>query len=232
MNPLVCAICLTADRHQMTDRAVQCFLAQTYDNKHLLIYDTGKKPYRLDRLASSCITLVCDGPEMAGTIGALRNRANALAPPGTEILAHWDSDDWSNQYRLQDQVVCLNVYDKDCVGYGEMLFWDSRPTGRIVEILGEAWVYTGDSYHMIGTSLCYWRKTWEAKLFRETSAGEDHHFQEGIKRFAFPSLLSSGPVMIAEIHGKNTCAKIDPANKKHWRRAIEYDKLAAEIMKL
>src|SRR5450631_3368313 len=99
-KPSVAAICLTADRQALTDRAVQCFLSQTYENKWLLIYDTGKKPYTLDRLASSRIILVQDGAEMSRPIGALRNTANSLAI-NTEILMHWDSDDWSGPYRIE-----------------------------------------------------------------------------------------------------------------------------------
>lgn len=41
-QPRVVCLCLTADRPAMTDRAVRCFIDQTYVNKHLLILDTGR----------------------------------------------------------------------------------------------------------------------------------------------------------------------------------------------
>jgi hypothetical protein len=244
--PLVTAICLTADRQQLTDRAVACFLSQTYKNSHLLIYDTGKKPYRLECLASSRIILVCDGPEMSGPIGALRNRANALAPPGTEILVHWDSDDWSGPYRIQDQVQTLIDSGRDCVGYRSVLFW-RRETWKDALVdegyrPGQAWAYNNvNPAYCIGASLCYWQRVWERKKFKETlpsvaGQGEDKEWLRHVDSEGLPAIWDSGSMvpLVCEIHGGNTMQynlENEERGPTGWKRVPEWDTRLAEIMK-
>jgi len=233
-TPQVCAICLTADRQALTDRAVACFLAQTYKPSHLLIYDTGKKPYRLNCLASSRITVVNDGHEMARAIGALRNTANGLTPPGTDILIHWDSDDWSSPHRIADQVACLPESGRDCVGYNSVLFWRR----------GEAWAYTNrNSDYCIGASLCYWRKTWERQPFKgnrpdmaKRALGEDKEFLQHIDAEGFPAIFEDHATLVCEIHGGNTMSydleAMQATGDTFWRRAPQFDAKLAELMKL
>jgi hypothetical protein len=182
-QPTVSAICLTADRQAYTDRAVQCFLSQTYDNSRLLIYDTGKKPYRHENIGSSRLVFIHDGAEMAGTIGKLRNAAHAVTD--SEVLIHWDSDDWSAPHRIEEQVRLLQASNADIVGYNDLLFWDS--------LKSEAWMWRhADHKSPVGTSLCYWRKYWETHPFTGTSAGEDRLFTLGQRTSACTSLQSYG----------------------------------------
>ncbi len=231
-TPKVACICLTADRHEMTNRAVQCFLSQTYHPSVMIIYDTGKKRYLLERLSSSRIVLVYDGPEQARTIGAMRNIANSLAGPTADVFAHWDSDDWSHPNRLTDQVALLTSSGMQACGYREMLFWRYP----------EAWIYRHASGKFcIGTSLMYWRSTWTQKPFQETSAGEDFHFQRNMKTAAKTCFCLSRatqkaePLMIAQLHGGNTHARIDQSetvNQHEWKREPGWDARVQELMKL
>ncbi len=41
MNPLVTCLCLTRNRRAWLPRAIGCFLAQTYEERELLIVDDG-----------------------------------------------------------------------------------------------------------------------------------------------------------------------------------------------
>lgn len=203
MQPTVCALCLTADRQALTDRAVRSFLAQDYENRRLLIWDTGKTAYDCFDLVlhDNRLTLVRDYP---AAIGKMRNdalwwlTAAAKATPGiNDIICHWDSDDWSAPTRISDQVKLLVESGKDAVGYREMLFWDSRGPG-------EAWLYTNvDSRYCVGTSLAYWRSTWESKPFPECHIGEERHWVKERKTLGIP-LDAGSPKMIACIHGSNT----------------------------
>ena len=232
-QPTVSAICLTADRQAYTDRAVQCFLSQTYENAWLLIYDTGKKPYSLDRLATSRIIIAKEGAEMSGTIGKLRNQAHSLITD-SEVLIHWDSDDWSAPHRIEEQVRLLQASNADIVGYNDLLFWDS--------VKSEAWMWRhADHKSPVGTSLCYWRKYWETHPFTGTSAGEDRLFTLGQRTSACTSLQSYGdnpdqqgswrPMLVAELHGGNTHAKVTP-EALEWKRETGWDGRLKELMKL
>lgn len=243
-EPTVCAILLTADRPELARRAVECFRAQTYPAKRLLIFDSGQEmDPSLEREDLSEFWV----PAPTGlTIGDLRNRANAF---WTEypVIVHWDSDDWSHPNRIAEQVELLQSSGADAVGYNEMLFWRERVESKVGEIdPGTAWLYTGS---ILGTSLCYWRQTWERVRFRSQRAnpmhdkgvGEDHDFlldlhAAGMKSVGVSSLVPNpmDPLMIARIHGSNTSNAYSPADmareSQHWKRVPEWDQFCRRTM--
>ncbi len=206
-SPTVACICLTKDRPEMLKRAVAAFRAQAYEQKRLLILDTGAPGMSFDG----------DGiihayrPEWKGfTIGHLRNEANYLAIGlmDADILAHADDDDWQGPNRLTEQVALLQSGDFDAVGYSEMLFWDSRKTEHVQRIAkcmglggyeerGEAWSYRHPlPNYALGTSLLYHRRTWEAKPFADLPQSgddvcEDFVFQSGLRVKSVSSLSYS-----------------------------------------
>jgi hypothetical protein len=190
MSPRVVCICLTRDRPRFLDRARRCFEAQTYPNKRLYVINTAFSPFA----------------DM--TIGALRNIA-VHAAEDADVIAHWDDDDWSGPERLTEQVEMLTP-DVDAVGYRDMLFYDSQRS--------EAWLYRGAANFCVGTSLMYWRRTWERKRFADTSEGEDGAFQLGLVTRSVPA----GMRMIAEIHGTNTWGKIYPKTNE-FSRSPQFD---------
>lgn len=185
---------LTADRPEMTRRAIESFRAQTYENKRLLIFDTST-----ERVDFGAFT-IWDPGERGRSIGHLRNAANANAvgwgvwhldqpekfvPP--DILMHFDSDDVSHPLRMAEQVEFLldmqsaGDHSAQVVGYSDLVFWNSTkcmievdPSIRVgngvqgtVKSVGEAWLYSSDPRFasMPGSSFCYWRSTWENKPF-------------------------------------------------------------------
>lgn len=250
-QPTVTAIMLTADRQAQTDRAVASFLAQTYKQSHLLIYDTGKKPYRLECLASSRIVIIRDGPEMARPIGAMRNVANSIAV-ASDILIHMDSDDLSGPYRIQDQVQTLIDSGKECVGYRSVLFYRkvmSKDTVRGERYeSGEAWAYHNiQPTYCIGASFCYWRKVWERQKFREDlpgperGMGEDREWLRHVDSEGYPGIsgemvtvaMRGTPSLVCEIHGGNTMI-YNPEDQDRgptgWTRAPEWDAKLRTLM--
>ena len=271
-KPTVCAILLTADRPEFARRAVESFRRQTYPAKRLLVYDTGAEDVEMDWLGDEedsrhqdIEVLESAGVDHHGerkTIGYLRNRANAAAAErDASILIHFDDDDWSHPNRIAEQVALLQSSGADCVGYREMLFWAGQraqieidpsrcgPDGAgvlgIVKSVGEAWLYSNrNPGYALGTSLCYWRKTWERKPFTATSRGEDLQFITGLKCVGVPSTFRwmgpscSGhedlqPRMIARIHPGNTSDAYKPealARASEWRRVPEWDSDARKVM--
>lgn len=267
MNPHVTAILLTADRQAFTDRAVKCFLAQTYENKRLLILDSGNGFYPAGHDGNnfggkSPMQYIRDARCIGQSVGRLRNWANAEASKmHTEVLMHWDSDDWSAPTRMEEQVRFLIDSKADMVGYNEMLFWDTLkcsilvdpskrgPNGEgclgTVESIGEAWRYRSTHPHdILGTSLCYWREVWERRLFADTSQGEDERFVRGLNCAAqssiaydnlMPGLIPEPrPLMVATIHGGNTSKAYQEVGQhpQHWTREEQFDSRLREICAL
>jgi hypothetical protein len=99
---------------------------------------------------------------------------------------------------------------------------------------GEAWLYTAqDPRYCVGSSLCYWRSTWERKPFPAVTHGEDTQWQTGLKRASVSSINGihkqqpfeydpPEPRLIATIHGGNTALHIDE-KAQEWRRVPEWD---------
>lgn len=215
--PTVCAVMLANGRDAMVARAVASFRAQTYPECHLLIWNTGTPDQFFEHALGSASITVAYSPER-GTIGALRNAANAIV--SADIIAHWDSDDWSEPRRIEKQVALLQSSGVDCVGYRDMLFWREPP--------GEAWLYTG---HLLGSSMCYRRAAWQRIPFEDKSHGEDYLWWKQQRCAAVSSLADSDPRMICSIHPGNTSpdyAKI--AQKSEWQRAPQWDGTAARVM--
>ncbi len=282
---------LASGREEMVARAVRSFQAQTYRNKRLLILDNGR-PRIQASLPGNAAYVTAD----PASIGVLRNVANKFAGQltGADIIAHWDSDDWSHPNRIAEQVALLQSSGAECVGYNEMLFWNTpdavsrreilvdaknirqegydqhglpvmvrkaRPFDVNVNLEGEAWLYRSQlPNYAIGTSMMYWRGTWERNPFPDRSEGCDDlywHTGDRVKITSVSALLHqvcekieippssddqrswkkyvAGPIsresrMIASIHGGNTCAEIKPGVE--WTRVPDWDEYCRREMKL
>jgi hypothetical protein len=188
----VCCVMLVNGREAMVRRAVKAFQAQTYSAKRLLIWDTGELTQDLDSTGEGdgeVVHIPAAAYRMpVPTIGALRNEAIAF---WTEypIILHWDSDDWSHPNRIAEQVALLQSSGKQCVGYRDMLFWDTTP-GQFCS----AWLYTNPlQKYCLGTSFCYWREAWERRPFEAIGGapkgrGEDLQWLRGIDSLGVSSL--------------------------------------------
>ena len=255
-QPTVCAVMLTADRPELARRAVECFRRQTYQRKYLAVWDSGVKASSIE--AGDDELWIRETPS-GEPIGTLRNSLVRVCGPA-DIIVHLDDDDWSHPNRIAEQVAILQSSGADCVGYREMLFsrrmvsrmmCDSfggeGPDGRIEVDRYEAWLYSNPNPgYTLGTSLCYWRRTWERKPFPATNVGEDLQFCTGLKCFGVSSLSghhlsNSGfmattgldPRMIARIHAGNTSTAYDPAKmakNSEWKRVPEWDAHCRSVM--
>lgn len=214
----------------MLKRAIRSFQAQTYQNKRMLIVNSGLGPQIKE---TADIKERCFIGADAMTIGALRNLGNGDASEA-DILIHFDDDDWSHSARIAEQVALLQASGKEAVGYREMLFWRDRIPAKVAHDITamiaqfpseafplpahlrlhgpEAWLYSSGNPRMcLGTSLCYWRSVWERRPFEDKQVGEDAAWLLGVDSFgvpAFEPVVYNGPPvnarMIASIHGGNT----------------------------
>ncbi len=229
---------LVSGRPKMTARAVQSFIAQTYENKYLLLWDTGDPHYAPPFVYDPHFVEIWHrsaGP----SIGQLRNEA--IAETRCDMVAHfdsddlWDDDDWSHPNRLAEQVALLQDSGRECVGYREVLFWNTRKSD------GEAWIYRNpfDPSYCVGASLMYYRSVWERRPFEHVSKGEDTRWLMGVKSLGVSGLHgplaqnADAPRLICQIHAGSTSQGTPPKEKKaEWERAPQWDAYCRERMVL
>lgn len=103
----ISCLMVTADRRQLAERAVDCFLAQTYPNRELVVVDDGAQDYAplLARVPPERLIHRRLPKDPATTLGALRNLSLDLARG--DLITQWDDDDWFDPARLARQVVAL-----------------------------------------------------------------------------------------------------------------------------
>jgi glycosyltransferase involved in cell wall biosynthesis len=249
-EPLVCAIMLTRDRPEMAARAVRSFRAQTYELRMLLVYDSSAVLHPELIGDSELVEIYNPTPNDGRSVGSLRNDAARMVPSGT-IIIHWDDDDYSHPNRIAEQVALLQSegpaesWSEDhpetpkrylpgevvrrpleAVGYREMLFWREQAQ--------ETWrFHNPEPQYCLGTSLCYWRSTWQKRPFPDypkgqgpvrSGRGEDTDWlrdpktlqyvvrSKGVTSFAQTgpahregdyAIVPSEPRMIASIHAGN-----------------------------
>tara|TARA_R110000868_G_scaffold387731_1_gene656388 strand:- start:224 stop:904 length:681 start_codon:yes stop_codon:yes gene_type:complete len=220
-----CVMLMSPGREVFQHQAVACYNSQTYTGGLRLL------------------TLPADP---ARTIGAMRNYANSLLTD-CDIVCHWDDDDWSHEDRIAEQVALLKATAADCVGYNKMLFWDQRPGQQDgMDALSAAWRYGNPNpRYALGTSLCYWRKAWEARPFPDLQHGEDTEWLKRVNCYAISAVpvyvrCPDDPPMIARIHSGNSSSAYDraemvrhnelPAAERQWVRAWGYDNFCREVM--
>ena len=262
-EPTVCAILLTADRPEYARRAVECFKRQTYPAKRLLILDSGVTQLGFDSVSIARGEFYVRGERgpILPTIGELRNMANGIRHfEEPDIFVHFDDDDHSHRNRIAEQVALLQSSGADAVGYREMLFWRQHDAPHHIAeepdtwTGDQAWIYSNpDPRYCLGTSLCYWRKTWERKPFEATNQGEDIRFCTGLKCVAITSMPVATfdigkngdptndpkvqPRMIARIHAGNTSTAYRPElmaaierQGGEWKRVPEWDSYCRGVM--
>lgn len=196
-RPLVTCLMPTADRREFVGRALECFLAQDYEARELLILDDG-----VDRIGD----VVPDDPRIRYVelgerlvLGAKRNRGCELAHG--ELIAHWDDDDWHAPHRLSYQVGELERAAADLCGPSRLLY--ASPPDR------RAWMYAYPQARQrwaAGNALLYRRSLWEHNRFPEVAVGEDTRF---VWNGAARNLLvhDDHRVVIGVVHGRNTSPK-------------------------
>jgi glycosyltransferase involved in cell wall biosynthesis len=197
-SPLVTCVCVTKNRREWLPKAIRNFLLQTYANKELLIVADGESVSDLIPADPQIrLGIVDDGM----TIGAKRNIGAGFAQG--QIIIHWDDDDYSHPYRVQDQVGLLLRSRNAVVGYHSMYFTDGE----------KWWQYHHRQPYAIGSSLCYHRHWWLAHRFDGLHVGEDSAFSAKAAEAGQLSSSDALDMMVASIHPENTCRRsLDPSN--------------------
>ena len=232
MTPSVCCVMLTANREALTRRAIENWKRQTYENKFLIVFDTGREFADLDAaIAGDKRIVLARSSECKDlNVGDLRNVANEGIQ--SDLIAHFDSDDWSAPGRLASQVGAIELIERDVVGYRSLVYFSTlRSTAG-------AWLYSHPSpTFVLGGSMLYSRNTWRAKPFPSVENGEDTRWIRGLRTCSAEGVADGWPRMIARIHGANTSDGIIPGlntgdqdNAGRFRRVPELDEKCSFVL--
>lgn len=211
-EPLVSCICPTRNRRKWLPKAIECFLAQTYRNRELVIVADGDEAVTDLIPNDPRIRLMVTGLDRK-VVGVKRNIACEAARG--EMIAHWDDDDFSAPARLVEQMAVLEASGKAVTGYHTMKFTDGS----------RWWQYRGSSSFAMATSLFYRKNWWQTHRFQEIQCGQDENFAyqaaAAKQLFAQPDL----ELMYATIHPGNTSPRplsapvFVPLPGFEWRKA-------------
>jgi glycosyltransferase involved in cell wall biosynthesis len=196
-EPFITCIMPTYDRRQFVPQAIRCFLRQDYQNAELLILDDGSDPI------ADCVPqhprIRYIRLERKLTIGAKRNLA--CEQSRSDLIIHWDDDDWYPPWRLKAQVRALTESGADLCGSSRVLYYDSAAN--------QSWEYryttTGVQW-VGGNTLAYTKAFWKRNPFQDIQIGEDSRFlwsdvPKTVADLKEPSLC------VASVHRQNTSPK-------------------------
>jgi len=120
-TPLISCLCVTHNTLSQLERAIECFEAQTYPNKELLVlYESDNRYVR--QMAGGqpreqvYFVEVPAAPKL--TLGELRNIA--VDQCNGEYFCQWDDDDWYARNRLQVQMDAITQSRKPA---SMLLYW-------------------------------------------------------------------------------------------------------------
>lgn len=190
----------TRGRQELAKLALECFYSQTYENRELVIVDDFDELSFPNGVNHPLVRYhISDYRQGRLNIPMKRNVINGLT--AGEVIAHWDSDDWSAPERLTQQVALMEQSGKQVAGYHSMLFYDERDN--------TAARYEGhQNMYALGTSLLYRKDWWQTHQFKDALfVGSDNDFVRKARDAHQLATVDAGLMMVARCHSDNTSPK-------------------------
>lgn len=191
---LVSAIMPTRGRPDLSRRSLDCWRAQTWQEKELIILDDSEEPSFPAGVTEPGVRYLSVAVGQL-SIGMKRNDCVAIAKG--EIVVHFDSDDIYGPERIRDQVTRLEATGKSVTSYRNIKFTD-----------GEKWWLNTNWPGGYGASLCYRRDWWLKHPFPDTSDSEDWAFVQAAMQANVFVAADAGDLMYATIHPGNTSPRV------------------------
>ncbi len=194
----VSAIMPTRGRPRLAPLAVECFLAQTYPDKELLILDDGDDPSFPARWQPPA------GVKYEITPGTVRynipQKLNDLCESANgQTICRFDDDDWSSPDRIQTQLQRLVESGRSVTGFHSMVFIDES---------GDMRKYRGEPNYCLGSSMMFHRNYWGSHPWNEKKIiGSDNVFAREAAIAGELISVDAGWTMYARVHGSNTSPK-------------------------
>ena len=196
-QPLVSCLCVTRNKPALLRRAIECFDAQNYTNRELVvIYEDDDVPtaQALDEAAAAnrsirVVEVPC-APRL--TLGQLRNLSVDAARG--EFFCQWDDDDWYHAERISRQVDAAISNGQDACLLTNWIMFD--------EISRQA--YFSHFRLWEGSLLCR-KKVWaDGLVYPSLSRNEDNVFVDQLmwRGCAYPLVMAG--LYIYTTHHNNT----------------------------
>lgn len=112
--PRVSCLMVTGNRKELSRRAIQCFINQSYENKELVILDDGTEDYSelLTGIPPADYQYIKIKKNPDTVLGSLRNIT--LDAATGDYLVQWDDDDWYHPDRIKIQASFLDQGYEAC----------------------------------------------------------------------------------------------------------------------
>lgn len=191
---LVSCLCLTRNRREWLPRAIECFQAQTYPNRELIILADSARDLVYPDDPRVQLYIPKDKPEWK-SIGAKRNAACTIALG--ELLCNFDDDDWSYPDRIEDQVQRLRETGKSVSVYRNLRFTDGETV----------WINTNWPCGF-GSSHCFTRAWWEEHPYPDLNESEDLHFLAAALKAKQCVVTDCARHLLASNHAANTSPRL------------------------
>lgn len=205
-TPIVSCVMPTADRAPFVPQAIECFLAQDFPSRELVVLDSGNEP--IDHLLPADPRIRYERAAPSLKLGELRNRSCELARG--QIIVHWDDDDWYPADRISRQVRRLCESGAELCATSRIYFLENGGN--------RAWEYCsgGPRPWLAGSSFAFRRSLWERQKFHAVRVGEDAYFSSKVSAHMVVDLADPA-LVIATVHARNTSPK--RPNGGGWKKA-------------
>jgi glycosyltransferase involved in cell wall biosynthesis len=201
--PLISCICITRGNPLMLTRIIECFDAQTYPHKELVIVcEDNVLQYKtfisIEGLSKDNVQLIVVKMLPKLSLGELRNIG--IGSARGEFVCQWDDDDWYHINRLTDQYSELSRSRLDGCIMTHWLVFDATSKRA----------YISNARLWEGSILCR-KAVLQEKAYEDKHIGEDTATIEYLAAVGCLSFLKDRPLLyIYTYHGNNTW------NQEHW----------------
>lgn len=210
--PVISCVCVTRNKPVLLKRAIECFLAQSYKRKELIIVCESDDPGSIalagaiSEGAGEEIRVVTVNAVPKTTLGELRNIGIKAA--SGEFICQWDDDDWYHKDRLMAQCYALREHGRDGAILTQWLVFDDL----------EKKAYISNMRLWEGSILCR-KTTLQLMPYERKHLGEDTATVEFLAFKDSLHLMKDVPGLYIYIyHGANTW------NYEHWNFIFECSK--------
>lgn len=196
-NPLISCLCVTRNEPAMLNRAITCFINQTYNAKQLIIVYEASNLLTEQFLSGfslneNIVPVKVDTLPVKLSLGELRNISIEKAEG--EYVCQWDDDDWYHPDRLSVQMKHLLSAEKQGCILSRWLIFD---------FLNKT-AYLSHSRLWEGSVLCK-KELLKKYTYAKVSKGEDTGVIRSLYAMEQLVIMNSYPELyIYTYHGKNT----------------------------
>jgi glycosyltransferase involved in cell wall biosynthesis len=189
--PLVSCLMVTTDRPRLAARAIECFLAQSYPNRELIVIDSGESDDLQQGIEAICYPPIKPHRERpdARSMGELRDLA--VEKSSGQYVCVWDDDDLYDPDRLSIQMSAITSLGADACFLARLQLW--WPARRVLAVsIRRMWE---------GTMICAKNKM---PLYPPLRRGEDTPVAYRLWRSQRVVMLDEPRLYTYVFHGANT----------------------------